>query len=99
MGKGERGQGQEATQGGLKGLKALGVRELNYKLAFLACNVSATNPRVSLGISKFFDWINLQEKDNALRKAVEKDRMIGTVSQKTVEQNRQMRPLVIVGIN
>ncbi|XP_002733704.1 zygotic DNA replication licensing factor mcm6-B [Saccoglossus kowalevskii] len=30
---------------GLRGLKALGVRDLNYRLAYLACNVSATNPR------------------------------------------------------
>ncbi|XP_072297164.1 DNA replication licensing factor MCM6 isoform X2 [Eucyclogobius newberryi] len=30
---------------GLRGLKALGVRELSYRLAFLACNVAATNPR------------------------------------------------------
>ncbi|KAF3699002.1 Zygotic DNA replication licensing factor mcm6-B [Channa argus] len=30
---------------GLRGLKALGIRELSYRLAFLACNVAATNPR------------------------------------------------------
>eukprot|EP00063_Salmo_salar_P021495 XP_013996330.1 PREDICTED: zygotic DNA replication licensing factor mcm6-B-like [Salmo salar] len=30
---------------GLRGLKALGVRELSYRLAFLACHVSPTNPR------------------------------------------------------
>ncbi|KAM3865696.1 DNA replication licensing factor MCM6 isoform 2-T2 [Diretmus argenteus] len=30
---------------GLRGLKALGVRELSYRLAFLACNVNPTNPR------------------------------------------------------
>nr|XP_020504948.1 DNA replication licensing factor MCM6 [Labrus bergylta] len=36
-------QGFEAE--GLKGLKALGVRELSYRLAFLACNVAPTNPR------------------------------------------------------
>lgn len=32
---------------GVRGLKALGVRELSYRLAFLACNVAPTNPRVS----------------------------------------------------
>ncbi|XP_056149353.1 DNA replication licensing factor MCM6 isoform X2 [Lampris incognitus] len=37
------GQGFEAE--GLRGLKALGVRELSYRLAFLACNVAPTNPR------------------------------------------------------
>ncbi|XP_076601445.1 DNA replication licensing factor MCM6 [Chaetodon auriga] len=30
---------------GLRGLKALGVRELSYRLSFLACNVAPTNPR------------------------------------------------------
>ncbi|XP_034559107.1 DNA replication licensing factor MCM6 [Notolabrus celidotus] len=36
-------QGFEAE--GLRGLKALGVRELSYRLAFLACYVAPTNPR------------------------------------------------------
>lgn len=31
---------------GIQGLKALGVRELSYRLAFLANNVAPTNPRV-----------------------------------------------------
>lgn len=31
---------------GVQGLKALGVRELSYRLAFLACSVAPTNPRV-----------------------------------------------------
>lgn len=30
---------------GVRGLKALGVRDLTYKMAFLACTVSSTNPR------------------------------------------------------
>ncbi|KAK6491860.1 maternal DNA replication licensing factor mcm6 [Huso huso] len=30
---------------GVQGLKALGVRDLSYRLAFLACNVAPTNPR------------------------------------------------------
>lgn len=32
---------------GVRGLKSLGVRDLNYKLAFLACSVTATSLRVS----------------------------------------------------
>lgn len=35
---------------GVRGLKALGVRDLNYRLAFLACSISAT----SLRVRKFF---------------------------------------------
>ncbi|XP_041056013.1 DNA replication licensing factor MCM6 isoform X1 [Carcharodon carcharias] len=30
---------------GVRGLRALGVRDLSYKLAFLACHVAQTNPR------------------------------------------------------
>ncbi|CAD5113181.1 DgyrCDS2369 [Dimorphilus gyrociliatus] len=33
---------------GVRGLKALGVRDLHYRLAFLACNVEATNQRFGL---------------------------------------------------
>uniref|UniRef100_A0A6Q2WVL8 DNA replication licensing factor MCM6 n=1 Tax=Esox lucius TaxID=8010 RepID=A0A6Q2WVL8_ESOLU len=36
-------QGFEAD--GIQGLKALGVRDLSYRLAFLACYVAPTNPR------------------------------------------------------
>lgn len=32
---------------GVSGLKALGVRELTYRTAFLACSVTATSSRVS----------------------------------------------------
>lgn len=33
---------------GIRGLKALGVRDLNYKLAFLSCSVNATTLRVRI---------------------------------------------------
>ncbi|XP_031446610.1 DNA replication licensing factor MCM6 [Phasianus colchicus] len=36
-------EGYEAE--GIRGLRALGVRELSYKLVFLACYVAPTNPR------------------------------------------------------
>lgn len=37
-------QGDNAGQG-VRGLKSLGVRELNYRMAFLACSVQATTSR------------------------------------------------------
>lgn len=37
-------QGDNAGQG-MRGLKSLGVRELNYRMAFLACSVQATSSR------------------------------------------------------
>ena len=39
------GEGQEME--GVRGLKALGVRDLNYRLAFLACSVLQSNPMVN----------------------------------------------------
>lgn len=33
---------------GVTGLKSLGVRDLNYRIAFLACSVTQTSQRVSL---------------------------------------------------
>lgn len=43
--RGKLNEGYEAE--GVQGLKALGVRDLNYRLAFLACSVKSSNPRVS----------------------------------------------------
>jgi DNA replication licensing factor MCM6 len=41
--------GKQATANdGLMGLKALGVRDMTYKMAFLACGVSTQNPKVSV---------------------------------------------------
>lgn len=37
---------------GVSGLKALGVRELTYKTAFLACSITATSSRVN-NINKY----------------------------------------------
>lgn len=38
----------DANNEGVKGLKCLGIRDLNYKLAFLACSLSATDSRVNI---------------------------------------------------
>ncbi|XP_075220927.1 minichromosome maintenance 6 isoform X2 [Lycorma delicatula] len=35
----------EGYDDGVRGLKALGVRDLKYRMAFLACSVTPTNPR------------------------------------------------------
>lgn len=42
---GSRNRNNEQREG-VSGLKALGVRELTYKTAFLACSVTATSLRV-----------------------------------------------------
>lgn len=49
---GPRNRNSEQREG-VSGLKALGVRELTYKMAFLACSVTNTSARVSkINISK-----------------------------------------------
>ncbi|CAG0910852.1 unnamed protein product, partial [Cyprideis torosa] len=45
FGKGRQ-RNQMADQEGVRGLKALGVRDLHYRTCFLACNISPTNPKV-----------------------------------------------------
>ncbi|KAG7297462.1 MCM DNA helicase complex subunit mcm6 [Plutella xylostella] len=42
-------QGNDGQMEGIKGLKALGVRELHYKTAFLACSVQAISRRFGAG--------------------------------------------------
>lgn len=37
--------GEAAAMEGVRGLKALGVRDLNYRMAFLACSVQVTKAR------------------------------------------------------
>lgn len=39
---------------GIKGLKALGVRDLNYRMAFLACSIAHMSTTVSLTFSLLF---------------------------------------------
>jgi len=45
-----RGDGGVASQG-VTGLKALGVRDLQYKTAFLACHVRSADSKVSLPLA------------------------------------------------
>ena len=42
---GTAGKGGNATDSGVTGLKTLGVRELTYKLCFMACSTSVRPPR------------------------------------------------------
>ncbi|XP_046687429.1 LOW QUALITY PROTEIN: DNA replication licensing factor Mcm6-like, partial [Homalodisca vitripennis] len=39
----------DSNNEGVRGLKALGVRDLHYRMAFLACSVTPTNPRFGGG--------------------------------------------------
>lgn len=48
---GSRHKAGETNIEGVRGLKALGVRELHYRMAFLACSVQSTNPRVSFDLN------------------------------------------------
>lgn len=43
---GSRHKSGDNVTDGVRGLKSLGVRDLTYKMAFMACSVTPTNPRV-----------------------------------------------------
>lgn len=48
---GVKGQGGSATDSGVTGLKALGVRELTYKLCFMACSAQVASMPVVLDVT------------------------------------------------
>ncbi|KAK6644349.1 MCM DNA helicase complex subunit mcm6 [Polyplax serrata] len=57
---GGRNKKGDFTVEGIRGLKALGVRDLNYRVAFLACSVALTNPR--LGGNELCGDVELSEE-------------------------------------
>lgn len=61
---GPRNRNNEQREG-VSGLKALGVRELTYKTAFLACSVTATSLRVRK-IDKYTEQNTLVSKEQIL---------------------------------
>lgn len=63
---------------GVSGLKALGVRELTYKTAFLACSVTATSLRVN-------------RIDKSLGNKMQKERLVLCVYCSLVEQTWRWR--------
>jgi DNA replication licensing factor MCM6 len=78
-----RSRGRNDTEvEGLRGLKALGVRDLNYKLAFLACSVAPSNPAFG-GIEFTHEdvsheglWNQMSADDQKRLKAMSEDRKI-----------------------
>lgn len=69
--KPEGGRGaDQLLGGGVTGLKALGVRELSYKLAFLTCMVTPTEARNGKVLSddvKVTDIFSLEEREEILK--------------------------------
>ena len=60
-----RGRGNDPNQSeGVSGLKALGVRDLSYRLAFLACSVKACNKKVTIILGGI---IEIEEVSLAIR--------------------------------
>lgn len=49
-----RGRGAGREQEGITGLRALGVRDMNYRLAFLVCSVTGGSSNVSLSLLHSF---------------------------------------------
>ncbi|VBB29325.1 unnamed protein product, partial [Acanthocheilonema viteae] len=75
-----RGIGKE--QEGITGLKALGVRDMNYKLAFLACNVTASIPSFGSRVLAHEDldhnelWSQLSENEKKVMRKMSEDKSI-----------------------
>lgn len=72
---------------GLKGLKALGARDLNYKLCFLACAVTPTNSAVSkvcVGLYDLTQFVNV----SVWRSVLERGRVDGRMGKETYEAGR-----------
>jgi hypothetical protein len=73
---GSRHKAGETNTEGIRGLKALGVRELHYRMAFLACSVQPTNPRVS------FD-LEIPNYNKAMEQPVEMNGKLRTLIQES----------------
>lgn len=77
-----RRRGIADEQEGITGLKALGVRDMNYRLAFLACNVAAS--ATSFGSKSLARedldhndlWAQLSENEKKVMRDMSEDKMI-----------------------
>ncbi|EYB87267.1 hypothetical protein Y032_0266g725 [Ancylostoma ceylanicum] len=80
-GGGNRGRASEKDTG-LTGLKALGVRDLNYKLAFLACHIESNNTKFGgkdfshENIDSLQLWKQMSDQEHAVLKAMSEDKRI-----------------------
>ncbi|XGW13964.1 hypothetical protein V3C99_000329 [Haemonchus contortus] len=80
-GGGNRGRASEKDTG-LTGLKALGVRDLNYKLAFLCCHIESNNTKFGgkdfshEAIDSLSLWKSMSQQEQATLKAMSEDKRI-----------------------
>ncbi|WKY02714.1 hypothetical protein Q1695_016183 [Nippostrongylus brasiliensis] len=80
-GGGNRGRASEKDTG-LTGLKALGVRDLNYKLAFLCCHIESNNTKFGgkdfshETIDSLSLWKTMSPQEQASLKAMSEDKRI-----------------------
>jgi DNA replication licensing factor MCM6 len=58
-------RGGDAGGSGISGLKALGVRDLTYRLAFLACMVAPDTTNLGGGVNDIIAALNPSENENA----------------------------------
>ncbi|VDM66306.1 unnamed protein product, partial [Strongylus vulgaris] len=76
-----RGRASE-RDAGLTGLKALGVRDLNYKLAFLACHIESNNTKFGgkdfshENIDHLRLWKQMSNQEHAVLKTMSEDKRI-----------------------
>ncbi|KAJ1361922.1 MCM DNA helicase complex subunit mcm6 [Parelaphostrongylus tenuis] len=80
-GGGNRGRASE-KEGGLTGLKALGVRDLNYKLAFLCCHIESNNTKFGgkdfshENVDSLTLWKSMSDHEHLILKKMSEDKLI-----------------------
>jgi len=83
-----RGSNREENGQGVTGIKALGVREMSYKLSFLACSIQSINAR--FGGVQVTNAASLSKKQHLLRMVQQQQRYNASESleEETAEQIR-----------
>lgn len=80
-GGGNRGRASE-REAGLTGLKALGVRDLNYKLAFLCCHIESNNTKFGgkdfshENVDSLTLWKSMSDHEHSVLKSMSEDKRI-----------------------
>ncbi|KJH49037.1 MCM2/3/5 family protein [Dictyocaulus viviparus] len=78
---GNRGRASEKEMG-LTGLKALGVRDLNYKLAFLCCHIESNSTKFGgkdfshENVDSLTLWKSMSDQEHSVLKAMSEDKRI-----------------------
>lgn len=80
-------RGGDAGGSGVSGLKSLGVRDLTYRLAFLACMTTPDTTNLGGGVGDVLASINAADNENA---ALAQEQVLGSFNSSEIEDLRKM---------